>query len=139
MVALSEQFTADMFKRVDQEEIRRVDMAMSNMDQINPEVVEELLKEFLDKLKSELGPMIGGDATARKALQMALGDEGARALMAELDRAKEPVPFERVKMVNSKTLAGFIRSEHPQIIAVILAHLPKSKAAEVVCLFPENL
>ena len=139
MVALGEQFTADMFKRMDQDEIRRVGMAMSNVDSVNPEVVEELLKEFLGKLKSELGPMIGGDATARKALQMALGDEGAKALMAELDRAKEPTPFERIKMVDSKTLAGFIRSEHPQTIAVILAHLPKSKAAEVVRQFPESL
>jgi flagellar motor switch protein FliG len=42
-------------------------------------------------------------------------------------------------MVDSKTLAGFIRSEHPQTIAVILAHLPKAKAAEVVRQFPENL
>lgn len=139
MVALGEQFTADMFKRMEQEDIRRVGMAMANVDQVNPELVESLMSEFLEKLKSEMGPMIGGDATARKALQMALGEEGARGLLAELDRAKDPVPFERVKYVDSKTLAGFIRSEHPQTIAVILAHLPKGKAAEVVRQFPENL
>jgi len=139
MMALGEQFTADMFKRMDQDDIRRVGVAMSNMDQVNPEIIDSLLREFLDKLKSEIGPMIGGDATARRALQLALGEEGARSLLAELDRAKEPVPFERIKYVDSKTLAGFIRSEHPQTIAVILAHLPKNKAAEVIREFPENL
>ena len=107
MMALGEQFTADMFKRMDQDDIRRVGVAMSNMDQVNPEIVDSLLKEFLEKLRSEIGPMIGGDATARRALQLALGEEGARALLAELDRAKEPVPFERIKYVDSKTLAGF--------------------------------
>ena len=139
MMALGEQFTADMFKRMDQEDIRRVGVAMSNLDQVNPEIIDSLLREFLDKLKSEIGPMVGGDATARRALQLALGEEGARSLLADLDRAKEPVPFERIKYVDSKTLAGFIRSEHPQTIAVILAHLPKSKAAEVIREFPENL
>jgi flagellar motor switch protein FliG len=48
-------------------------------------------------------------------------------------------PFERVKTADSKTLAGFIRSEHPQTIAVILTHLPKPKAAEVLRMFPEAL
>jgi flagellar motor switch protein FliG len=139
LLSMGEQFTADIFKKLDPEEIKKVGIAMSNIDQVDPSSVDVLLKEFLEKLKSELGPMIGGDTAARRAVTMALGEEGAKLLLAEIDRAKEPVPFERVKFVDSKTLAGFIKSEHPQTISVILAHLPKSKAAEVLREFPENL
>jgi flagellar motor switch protein FliG len=112
---------------------------MTNLGQITGDTVDNLLKEFLEKLKEEIGPMIGGDMTARRALAMALGDDGAASLLAEIERSKDPIPFERVKHVDSKTLAGFIKSEHPQTIAVILAHLPQAKAAEVVREFPENL
>jgi flagellar motor switch protein FliG len=112
---------------------------MSNLDHVEADLQDTLLKEFLEDLKSELGPMISGDMTARRALSLALGEEAAAGLMEELRKAKEPVPFERVKHVDSKTLAGFIKSEHPQTIAVILAHLPQSKAAEVLQEFPENL
>jgi flagellar motor switch protein FliG len=128
-----------MFKQMEQDEIKRVGVAMSNLDTVEPELQDTLLKEFLEDLKSELGPMISGDMTARRALSLALGEEAAAGLMEELQKAKEPVPFERVKHVDSKTLAGFIKSEHPQTIAVILAHLPQSKAAEVLQEFPENL
>lgn len=139
LTALGEQFSADIFKQLSEEEIRRVGIAMSHIERINSEDMEVLLKEYLERLKSQIGPMIGGDMTARRALAMALGDEAAAGLLEELDKAKEPVPFERVKHVDSKTLAGFIKSEHPQTIAVILAHLPHAKASEVIREFPENL
>jgi flagellar motor switch protein FliG len=139
LATMGEQFTAEMFKQMEQEEIKRVGVAMSNLDTVEADLQDTLLKEFLEDLKSELGPMISGDMTARRALSLALGEEAAAGLMEELQKAKEPVPFERVKHVDSKTLAGFIKSEHPQTIAVILAHLPQAKAAEVLQEFPENL
>ncbi len=139
LTSMGEQFAAEIFKQLDEEEIRRVGVAMSNLDHLDGGLVDTLLKEFLEKLKSEIGPMVGGDMTARRALALALGEEAASGLMEELDKAKEPVPFERVKHVDSKTLAGFIKGEHPQTIAVILAHLPQAKAAEVLREFPENL
>jgi len=139
LASMGEQFTADMFKKMEQDEIKRVGVAMSNLDRIESDLQETLLKEFLEALKSEIGPMISGDMTARRALALALGDDAAAELMEELRKAKEPVPFERVKNVDSKTLAGFIKSEHPQTIAVILSHLPQVKAAEVIAEFPENL
>ncbi len=139
LASMGEQFTAEIFRQLDEEEIKRVGVAMSNLGHLPAEDAEELLKEFLEKLKSEIGPVISGDMTARRALTMALGDEAAAGLLEELDRAREPVPFARIKHVESKTLAGFIKSEHPQTIAVILAHLPQAKAAEVIREFPENL
>ncbi|KMY68726.1 flagellar motor switch protein FliG [Desulfocarbo indianensis] len=139
LACMGEQFTAEMFKKMEQDEIKRVGVVMSNLDQVDNTVQEVLLKEFLEALKSEIGPMISGDMTARRALALALGEEAAAGLLEELRKAKEPVPFERVKNVDSKTLAGFIKSEHPQTIAVILSHLPQAKAAEVLSEFPENL
>ncbi len=139
LLSLGEQFTADIFKKLDPDEIKKIGIAMSNIEGVDPAAMDTLLKEFLEKLRSDMGPMIGGDSATRRALTMALGEEGAKQLLAEIDRAKEPIPFERVKFVDSKTLAGFIKSEHPQTIAVILAHLPKGKASEVLREFPENL
>ena len=49
---------------------------MSHIDQVNSEDLDVLLKEYLERLKSQIGPMIGGDMTARRALAMALGGRG---------------------------------------------------------------
>ncbi|MCB2186454.1 MAG: flagellar motor switch protein FliG [Deltaproteobacteria bacterium] len=139
LAALGDQFTADVFKQLDDEEIRLVGIAMTKMDQVDSKMVELVLREFMERLKGTSGPLVGGDKTARRALAMAMGEQAAQALLAELDAAKQPVPFERIKHVESKTLASFIKSEHPQTIAVILSHLPQMKSAEVLSSFPENL
>ncbi len=139
LATMGEQFTADMFKQLNEEEIRKVGVAMSNLEKIDAATGEALLKEFMEKLQSEIGPLVAGDMTARRALALALGDDAAASMLEEIEKAKEPVPFERIKQVDSKTLAGFIKSEHPQTIAVIMAHLPQAKAAEVLREFPENL
>ena len=139
LASMGEQFTADMFKQLNEDEIRRVGVAMSNLEKVDASIGESLLKEFMEKLQSEIGPLVAGDMTARRALALALGEEAAAGMLEEIEKAKEPVPFERIKQVDSKTLAGFIKSEHPQTIAVIMAHLPQAKAAEVLREFPENL
>ena len=48
-------------------------------------------------------------------------------------------PFSKIKDVDPKILANFIQNEHPQTIAVIVAHLDASRAGEVIREFPENL
>jgi flagellar motor switch protein FliG len=97
------------------------------------------LKEFLERMQSDAVPLFGGGDATRKALQMALGDDKARRLLDQMNESSRLPPFERVKTADSKTLAGFIKSEHPQTIAVILTHLPKPKAAEVLRMFPDVL
>ncbi len=138
LISMGEQFAADIFKKLDQEEIRQVGVAMQRIGKVDPETVDALLNNFMEKLEHDVGPLVGGDLAARRAMQLALGDQ-AEELIEDLDRARDPAPFERVKHVDSKTMASFIKNEHPQTIAVILAHLPPIKAAEVVREFPENL
>jgi len=139
LASLGEQFAAEIFKQLDEEEIRQVGLAMSKLNQVDAKVVDAVLMEFLEKLRGDSGPLVGGSKTAQRALALAMGEDAARDIIADMERSIEPVPFERVKTVDSKTLASFIKSEHPQTIAVILSHLPQMKAAEVLREFPENL
>ncbi|ADK84283.1 flagellar motor switch protein FliG [Desulfarculus baarsii DSM 2075] len=139
LASLGEQFAAEIFKQMDEEEIRQVGLAMSKLNQVDAKVVDAVLMEFLEKLRGDSGPLVGGSKTAQRALALAMGEDAARDIIADMERSIEPVPFERVKTVDSKTLASFIKSEHPQTIAVILSHLPQMKAAEVLREFPENL
>jgi flagellar motor switch protein FliG len=50
-----------------------------------------------------------------------------------------PVPFSNIKNIDSKALGQFIRHEHPQTIALVLAHIDPGKSAEIISEFPEPL
>ena len=50
-----------------------------------------------------------------------------------------PVPFSNIKHIDPKALGNFIRNEHPQTIALILAHIDPGKSAQIIAEFPEPL
>jgi flagellar motor switch protein FliG len=48
-------------------------------------------------------------------------------------------PFDFLRDWNTETIVSEIIEEHPQTIALILAHLPRSRSKEVLSALPENL
>ena len=47
--------------------------------------------------------------------------------------------LESLELVDAKSLSNFLINEHPQTIAVILAHLEPEKKGEVLKRLPESL
>jgi len=54
----------------------------------------------------------------------------------EKNEEKNPEPFDFLKRVDPAILYNYIRNEHPQIIALILAHMEPDKASVVLRNFP---
>ncbi|MBU1741049.1 MAG: flagellar motor switch protein FliG, partial [Proteobacteria bacterium] len=138
-VALGEEFTAQLFSKLGEEEVAALSRTMARLGVVSPEKTERVMGEFLSNFEGSGVPMLDGEQLAKMAITRSMSGEDAVKMITALDRSKEPEPFERLKNVDSRTVASFIRGEHPQTIAVILAHLPKNKAAEVITEFPEGL
>jgi len=138
-VALGEEFTAELFAKLGEEEVSALSERMARLGVVSSERTEKVLKEFLSNFEGSGVPLLDGEQIAKLAITRSMSRDHAAKMITAMDRAKEPQPFERLKNVDSRTVASFIRGEHPQTIAVILAHLPKNKAAEVITEFPEGL
>ncbi|MBW2619405.1 MAG: flagellar motor switch protein FliG [Deltaproteobacteria bacterium] len=138
LISLGEEFAGKVFKRVDEEEVRELGRQMSLIRNISASVVEETFEEFNQLLGSELDLVVKGDEFVKRALTTALPDQ-ADALLEDLEEARLPEPFVKLKATDPRVLGNFLKSEHPQTIAVILAHLDPPKAADVIATFPETL
>jgi flagellar motor switch protein FliG len=138
LLTLGEKFAGEVFKSLDEDEIKELGRQMSLIRNVPQELVEATLTEFNKKLGSDLDLLVKGDDFVRKALTNAMGNE-ADSIIEELDNEAIPEPFSKVKDVDPKVLANFIQNEHPQTVAVIVAHLDSSKAGEVIREFPEGL
>jgi flagellar motor switch protein FliG len=138
-LALGEDFTAELFAKLSEEETTRLSGAMARLGTVSPDDMEKVLSDFMSNFEGSGVPLLNGEQLAKLAISRTKNESEATKLITAMDRAKQPEPFERLRNVDPRTLANFIRSEHPQTIAVILAHLPKNQAAEVVSEFPEGL
>jgi len=139
LIAMGEQYTTQIFNKLDDRQIKKLSRAMSRVQDIPAEVVQEVLATFLDQLDKPHGLRVKGDAFVKRVLTKTITGDRADTILEDIEADLGPVPFENLKDIDAKVLAKFILNEHPQTIALIMSHINPKKAAEILTEFPENL
>ncbi|MGH6954247.1 MAG: flagellar motor switch protein FliG, partial [Alphaproteobacteria bacterium] len=138
MMALSEEHAARLFGMMDDEEIREISTAMSNLGQINSEIVESLFLEFAERLSST-GSLVGTYESTERLLGKVLGDDRVNQIMEEIRGPAGRTMWDKLSNVNEQVLATYLKNEYPQTVAVVMAKLKPDHAARVLAMLPENL
>ena len=139
LLALGEQGSAQILKNLTPQEIQKLGSQIARLDTVAKDIVDELLKEFLQNLEQEQSIQMPGNIFLKKLLPAVLPPEEAGAVLTRIEEENRKIPFKNLQEVDPRVLANFIKNEHPQTIAIILVHLEHEKASEVLSLLPENL
>jgi flagellar motor switch protein FliG len=81
----------------------------------------------------------GGMDLARALLAESLGRERAGEIMERLGASLAEMPFESMRKADARQLITFLADEHPQTIALVLAHLSPQQSALVLSGFESTL
>ncbi|MCZ6473574.1 MAG: flagellar motor switch protein FliG [SAR324 cluster bacterium] len=142
LLALGEEGAADIIKNLEDSEIQQVGYYMARFTDVSPEELDVVLEEYYNKSISDSGGFMinaSGDFV-KNTLSKALGGERAKELVDNLSANVEESALESLKWLEPKAIANFITHEHPQTIALILAHLEDpEQTATVLKELPENL
>jgi len=139
LLAMGEKFTADVFKRLDRQEIAQISKAMVDMETIPKEQVEAVLREYHHQLIVNAEMLMGGPEAVKKLLMKNLDAETAKYILDALDLDSGPAPFRELENVSPRILAQILRNEHPQTLALILGHLHPEQAAELLQNLPAGV
>ncbi|MEW5774880.1 MAG: flagellar motor switch protein FliG [Thermodesulfobacteriota bacterium] len=139
LLAMGEKFTADVFKRLDRQEIAHISKAMVEMETIPKEQVEAVLREYHHQLIVNAEMLMGGPEQVKKLLMKNLDAETAKYILDALDLDSGPAPFRELENVSPRILAQILRNEHPQTLALILGHLHPEQAAELLQNLPAGV
>jgi flagellar motor switch protein FliG len=80
----------------------------------------------------------GGVDFAREILGAGLGEDKAEGILSRLNVVYTEVPFASLRNADTRQLVTFLKDEHPQTIALVLAHLTAAQSAEVLSGFPQE-
>ena len=138
-LAMGDKFCAEVFKRLDRTEIARISKSMLEIDTVDKEGVEEVLKEFNESMQFGQESLIGGADTVKRMLSKALDSDTAKYIMETLEIDTGPTPFQELGNVSPRILAQILRNEHPQTLALILGHLHPEQAAELLQNLPSGV
>jgi flagellar motor switch protein FliG len=139
LLAMGEEASALILKKLSTEEVKELSLCMSNIEMVRKETSDELLTEFSSLFKSDGAINIDGDRFIRNLLPSVMKTEQVKEVISKIEEEKQRTPFRHLKDVDPKLLAGFIKGEHPQTIAIIISHLGHQKASQVLACLPEQL
>lgn len=139
LMSLGEQEAASVIKLLGPKEVQKLGAAMSSLENISRDEIENILREFCDEAEEKT--TLGQDSSEyiRRVLINALGDEKAANLIDRILHGGDTSGIEGLKWMDAPSVAELIKNEHPQIIATILVHLERDHASEILSLFTERL
>lgn len=138
MLSFGEEISAEIFKNMTEFEIKRIGTAMSRLGRLDQEVVDEIMLEFYEILQQNKKFFYGGNDFTKKVIGSAFKGGEADDIIEQLSLGSN-ANLDSLELIDPRTLANFIRNEHPQTMALILAHLDPKKCGESLKLLPDGL
>ncbi|HHK74383.1 MAG TPA: flagellar motor switch protein FliG, partial [Rhizobiales bacterium] len=137
MLSLGEEFGSEIWPLLDDDEIKELSLAMSTLGNVDSEMVEDLLMDFVSKM-SATGAILGSFESTERLLSRFLPEERVGAVMEEIRGPAGRNMWEKLSNVQEVVLANYLKNEYPQTVAVVLSKIRPEHAARVLGLLPED-
>ena len=134
LLALGEDAAADVMKNLEEAEIQQVGYYMSRFTDVSPEELDIVLEEFYrNSVMADEGVNISSSPDfVKNALTKALGADRAKELSDNLRAGEEEAGLEALRYAEPIMISNYIRTEHPQTIALILSYLKNAEQSSAV-------
>ena len=141
LVLLGEDVASQIYRNLPQEDLAQLTKEIAELDYIDSETALSVLEEYHRMALTQDYLAQGGTDYAQKLLVKAFGDDGAQQLLRQVSRAAEMSvnKLGSLQKADPQQLAKFLESEHPQTIALTLAHVDSKQASELLMRLPEAL
>jgi flagellar motor switch protein FliG len=137
IMSLGEDAAAEVFKYLTAREVQQFGTVMAGLKQATRDEVSQVLEDFRHESDQFVAVTLGSDDYIRGVLTKALGGERAAGLIEDiLEPSDKSTGIDALNWLDAQTVAELIGAEHPQIIATILVHLERERAASVLVLLP---
>lgn len=132
LISLGQELSANVLKHLNRDEIELLTLEIARIKHVPPDLRDAVLAEFSQMIVAQECIIEGGIEYAQSILQEALGKETAGEIISRLVTMLQVQPFDSVKGVDPTQLLQLLQNEHPQTIALVLAHLPPEASAAVL-------
>ncbi len=137
LLAVGEDLAKEVLRALSEQDVQRITEELADLRGITPAISAEVLEEFWELLDNHDVIVNGGLDYARQLLIGTFGQERADDLMALMRQSQKAAQGNLAKLqrTDPQQLGKLLDSEHPQTIALVLAHLDPRRASTVL----ENL
>ncbi|MCL6570291.1 MAG: flagellar motor switch protein FliG [Bacillus sp. (in: Bacteria)] len=139
LISMGREASSKVFNHLPEEEIDQLTLAIANIQKVDSKEKEEVLKEFHEMCIAQDYLAMGGISFAQDVLETALGKDKAVQIIHRLTAQLQVKPFEFARRIDAMQIYQFLQNEHPQTIALVLAHLETQQASIILSSLPGDL
>jgi flagellar motor switch protein FliG len=139
LVGIGPAGAAEVFKHLSDDLVERVTVEMVRTKDVPPEQMAAIQREVIENAYARGYMSEGGFRYAHDVLTRAVGEVRANEILRRLQTVAEATPFEFLRSTPPDQICAFLRGEHPQTTALVIANLPSTElAARVLKLIPAD-
>jgi flagellar motor switch protein FliG len=140
MVVLGDKAASNIFRHLSQVDVQRLTKEIAQLDYVPKEIAIQTLEEYKKLTLAQEYLTQGGKAYAEKLLVQAFGERTAQRLLEQATAGQETgaVELDALQKSDPEQLAKFVQDEHPQTIALVLAHVGQKCATSILALLPQK-
>lgn len=140
LMSLGEDGAGSVLQYLSQIEVQKMGEAMATLSQVKHEEVTTILEEFRFETEQYSAIHLDSGSYLKAVLNKALGNNRAADLLENIFQSSDSMSgLDRLNQLEATEVVELFRDEHPQIIATLLVHLDRAKAAAVLEQLPERV
>lgn len=139
LMALGENHAAEILRHLQPHELHKIGVAMANMTNVSRHQISEIIQTFNEDVLNQSSLTVDSENFIRGVLNRALGREKAKGILEHIFDTDGQTGVDSLKWMDASAIAGGLREEHPQVVALVLSSLQTEQAAQVVGLLPATL
>ncbi|MGF1670549.1 MAG: flagellar motor switch protein FliG [Balneolaceae bacterium] len=132
LISFGVEKASKVLKELRDPEVEKVTKAISELKNVSPDVVDSVMDEFYELMADRKFLIEGGQDIARNLLEQTKGKNQADEMFKKFEAERGEDAFTIIQNSEVQNIVHFLQNEHPQIAAVILAHLKLNKTAEIM-------
>jgi flagellar motor switch protein FliG len=141
LAVLGEDAASGVLKHLPEQDLQKLTEEIADLGTVDSDTAQHVLEDYAKLSMTQEYLAEGGPDYAQRLLVKAFGEEGAKTLLEQVSRAQElsAGKLDSLQKCDPLQLAKFLEREHPQTIALILAHLDAKQGTALLTRLPETV
>jgi len=138
LVRMGKEYSTRVLAGLSESEVEELSAEIARLGKLETEVVGDVIDEFYAMATTKHAGA-GGMQYARELLEASLGPERAALILDRLQASMNDMPFNFLSHADPRQLLSYVQHEHPQTIALVLAHVPSALGSSILAGLPPEV
>jgi flagellar motor switch protein FliG len=137
LMNLGEDVASEVARHLSPQEMQSIGGIIAGRDSVSQEDGKFVVNEFITQMGSA-GMSIEGLSFAKNFMTRAIGAEKAQNILEQITIDMGGGGMDSIRWMDPAVVANTVKGEHPQIIALLLIHMPPERAGQVLLNLPDE-